>query len=224
LRHQNVFLLFCAISSCLSVAASASAGQAINIQFGPSSVTATGITPNGSAVFYSVGYTYTGYGAVLKKRAQVVTDTAGTGSVVLPLTTSIEKQSRWIVADLQTGEYAVADAYGDSVIAPKHARVLGRGSSGNIDHVLSEGWTADVLYVHPGKGAWTCDAIDGGRGDEDGEANFQSSVDLTRCESLIGNSGPFNAVVPGGLLFVIDEMDMTLFAERITTELLAGAR
>ena len=80
-----------------------------------------------------------------------------------------------------------------------------------------------LLYVHPGLGAWTWYATDGGRTDLDG-SNGSTLVALTDGKALGAAGNVPKSFAPGGILVAIDYVHLDVIVTRVDDALVGGAR
>ena len=197
---------------------------AVTATFAGNTITAAGITPGKSAVFFGITFFGPNDTRQLVRWKQIVTDDDGDGTVALssgdvPLTSSL-----WVVADLASGRFAVGGPPSSAFNPAAAPRQLLRQSlaSGPIDRLTFDHPLLDMLYVDPGHGAWVWYARDGGYGDKDG-ANGLATVDLADGQPLSGSGPPPTQFSSGGVLIAIDWYQRAILATPIAPNDLAGA-
>src|SRR5256885_111906 len=99
---------------------------------------------------------------------------------------------------------------------------LRKGPSAAIDTVSFNHSYLDLLYVHPGLGAWTWSSM-GGLHPDRGDKYGSTVVALTDAKPL-GSSGPQpSGFVPGGILVAVDVTRMEIAVVRLDGAMIGGA-
>lgn len=102
-----------------------------SLTFEPAAVVASGVTPKGKVVWFSVAREIADFAATVVRRDQVVEDEDGDGKVRLEIGTPIPLQSVWLAVDLASGAFAVAVPEGSlAAELPLAARNRDRGGAG----------------------------------------------------------------------------------------------
>jgi hypothetical protein len=189
----------------------------------PTAVTASGVTPGADVVFFGVGLEPKVYSVSVHRWAGVVTDTGRTGTVSFALDAPVSWNVVWVVADLQSGHYAVMSTPGFSTVTPFSPRFrLRRGSLGPVSRMSYSRSSVECLYVQTG-GAWTLRAEDGTDSDADGTADGETTIDLLHGTQLLAGSQIPRLFSPAGTLFVVDTSRLDLLTVAIDAPLIAGA-
>jgi len=203
----------------------AAGNQAISIALGARSVTATGLSPGTTAVLFAVGQQPIPDAYMNRvQRWAVVADADRSGKVVFELSDDVPTIAIWVVADTRNGEIGIStgDRFGIRPVPILRNTLRRSTASGDIDRFSFDRSYLALLYVHPGKGAWTWSAMDGGAGDTDG-SNGSSTIDFAKARPLIAKSNA-PQIVPGGLLVAIDYMNMEVAVIRVDATTIGGAR
>lgn len=177
----------------------------------PQAVTASGITPKGRVVWFSVAREISQRAATVVPRILLATDDDGDGKVRLELAKDVPLQSIWFAVDLETGQAAVTAPEGfDLQEADFPARAIPAALNG-LD--LDRRFLYAVL-IRPGAGAWMLRAGDGGASDDDGEPDGTLRARLASFRG-IGETplSPPTRITARDLLLVIDpnRMDFLRF-------------
>jgi hypothetical protein len=191
----------------------------------PLRISVTGVTPGADVLFFGMGFEPKKNIEVILHRWSAVAAAQNDGTAAYALTDKVTWNALWIVADLRTGQYAIASTPGFQLARAFYpARELKRDPSGTINRFLYGRRSADFVYVAAG-GAWTHRVHDGESTDADGQNDDRISLNLSQLRR-IGGSGPETplAFTPGGTLFVIDPARLDLLELRIDASLLAGVR
>lgn len=219
-RRVLLFLLFLQLPLLPCWAQS---GPGITLTFGTNNVTATGITPGKSAVFFASGLASDGAQQRVVRWAQVVSDDDRDGRVTLTTADPIPDVTIWVVADLTNGQFGVG---APSRFVPRVTRLVPgafRRSNGSaavtlfgFDHPV-----LDLLYVHPGTGVWSWNAVDGGLLDRDA-ANGVTLISVADAKPLGGTGGKPSEFTPGGVLVAIDWYNMEVVSVHLDAAMLGG--
>lgn len=194
------------------------------IEFQGHVVHATSLTPGAQVLLFGVARDHDGFGAVIRRWTEVLTDTDGDGQVELDLGFNVPFQSIFAAIDLRDGHYSVASPSGFGAIPPKRAKTLRRGPKALVDRMSSPGPMADVVYVQPGSGAWKVQLSDGVTTDRDGVADGATMFALSDFSPLLPGLDVPQEFAPGGILIVIDAYDMDLYAQRLDGAVLGGVQ
>src|SRR5258706_7232233 len=110
LRRFSGIVSCCSLLLLLLVASGAYAAQPpdIVVTFGPTTVTATGITPGKAALFFATGRQKNGYDQTLIRYAHTVTDDDHDGAVTFELGKPVPAMTVWVVVDITNGHYTLA--------------------------------------------------------------------------------------------------------------------
>jgi len=193
------------------------------ITFGETSVSASGITPGKSAVFFAVGRQANGYDQSLIRWTYVVNADSKDGTVTLDLKRSIPTMTVWAVVDLTDGRFSIALPHGFYARQmPFTARVFRRSTAGaSLDQIGFDHPVIEVLYVQPGGGAWRWSAQDGRGMDKDGP-NGVTLIAIGEGAAVDGKGATARELLPGGTLIAVDWYKMQYFAAHLDAAILAG--
>ncbi len=126
----------------------------INITFSNASVTASGITPGGTALVFGLSRQQED-GWVDNARIQrVLTDTERTGTVTVNLDHDLVQSAVWVAMDLADGRMEISTPNGSHFRAVTFPGGLEDGTSGKNERLVSGRSFIDVIWVRPGTGAW----------------------------------------------------------------------
>jgi hypothetical protein len=184
------------------------------LTFEDQAAVATGVTPKGQVVWFSVAKQIEGYMAHFVRREEILPDTDGDGVVRFELDQPVPLQSIWVAVDLATGEAAVATPEGYPLREASAAPGRG-GEPGRPDWVEEGREILEILVVRPGKGAWGLTVGDGGENDDDGRGDGRITAALARLRALGAGSGPPERFDPKDLVFAVDLDRMEILQERI---------
>ena len=102
-----------------------------------------------------------------------------------------------------------AAAHAEATSSRGNDFAIGRSAiRGNSDQFSFDRSFLDLLYVHPGEGAWVWHAVDGAQGDEDGP-NGVTTIDISKGAHLLGAAPP-KVFSPGGTLVAVDFEDLAV--------------
>lgn len=210
--------LFIAIATVAAAAAPPENSPAI--AFDGQHITVSGVTPGSDVVVFALALDPDGFESTVVRWAEIVSDTARTGSVVFDARRDIPRKSIWTAVDLSNGQYAMAAPPGHPLRKrPWPTKPFHADSAGHIDEFRADAPFVDMLYVHPGRGAWVHRAHDGDTTDADGKPNGLTTLHLSTARSLNAlPNGP--ELLPGGVLIVIDFYHLNVAAARLDGALL----
>ena len=197
--------------------------QAPRITFSAQSITASGIVPGGRAVFYGVGIAAQGYDLKIMRFQRIVSDASRSGVVMFDLGQAVPVNVIWAIVDLTDGKYAVS-RLGGPVAETKLPPNAFRRAGAQIDTFAFDHPVLDLLYVHPGQGAWTWSTAEGAIADRD-KTGARTSINLADGHSLDDNPNlkPI-AFVPGGVVVAIDWYKMQVVSVRLDANALGGGQ
>ncbi len=207
----------------LSLLAQGQAG--ITLTFGAKSVTADGVTRGKSAVFFASGLAPDDEQQRVVRYQRVVSDDDGDGRVTLTLDEPVSTVTIWAVVDMADGRFVIASpkrSYA-KVVKPIPPGAFRRSEhSAVVDRLGLEHPVVDVLYVHPGLGAWTWIAADGRGLDPADGVTLIGTGDAKSIGDPHGKSlGEF---APGGIVVAVDWYHMEVIAARLDGALLGGGK
>ncbi len=182
------------------------------ISFDSGGVTATGVTPKGRIVWFSVAREFSRHALTIVARQEIVADEDGDGAVRFKLEGEVPEQSYWFAVDLESGAYAVAAPAGYEL---RRADLPERALPAELAHFELDRPFVYAVLVRPKVGAWRLRAGDGGEADEDGAPDGTLRARLQALESLGESPPPPEKLAPGDLLLVVDPNEM----EILTAEL-----
>lgn len=192
------------------------AQPAPSLAFEPAAVVASGVTPRGKVVWFSVARETADYAATLVRRDKVLEDEDGDGKVRLDVGRPVPVQSVWIAVDLASGTYAVAAPEGSSAAElPMPGRNPGRGEAGRPDWVEVDRAFLEIAVVRPGAGAWALTLGDGGGSDEDGATDGSITASLARMRSLGDSPAAPDRFSPRDVVAVVDPNRMQYYVETL---------
>jgi hypothetical protein len=195
------------------------------VTFSGNRITASGITRGKEAVFFGIGFSASDGTSQLIRWKVVVSDDDRDGTVSLDIGTIPVTGTVWAVVDLTNAHYAIAAAPNSSYsIArmPQHPFRHGK-ASGQIDQFIFDHPLLEILYVHPGLGAWVWSGRNGTT--DDGVTAIGMMVaSLADAKPIAaGREKPPNAFVPGGVIIAIDWYKVEVLALHVSEATLAGA-
>ncbi len=217
----NRFLLFTLF--LLTAAVPAAAQNALSVKLGKTTVEVTGLEPGSTAIVFGATRQpiADAYMDRIERWEATVDDIRRDGTATFDLGKDIPAASVWAVVDARNGHY-VTVARGGAEVAPMRANPLRKGGA-DVDRFAFDRRYLLLLYVHPGLGAWTWYATDGGRTDLDG-SNGSTLVALTDGKALGAAGNVPKSFAPGGILVAIDYVHLDVIVTRVDDALVGGAR
>jgi hypothetical protein len=195
------------------------------VTFSGSRVTASGITRGKEAVFFGIGFSASDGTSQLIRWKVVVSDDDRDGTVSLDVGTIPLTGTVWAVVDLTNAQYAVAAAPNTSygiARTPQHPLRHGKGSA-QIDQFVFDHPLLEMLYVHPGLGAWVWSGRNGAT-DDATTAIGMTVASLADAKPIAaGREKAPKAFVPGGVIIAIDWYKVEVLALHVSEATLAGA-
>ncbi len=197
----------CSLLLLLLVASGAQADPPpdIVVTFGPTTVTATGITPGKAALFFATGRQKNGYDQTLIRYAHTVTDDDHDGAVTFDLGKPVPAMTVWVVVDINNGHYTLATpvvAIAEEVALPGNAFRRAHGGAA-VDGFGYDHPTLELLYIHPGHGLWTWSAADGRALDRDGP-NGVTLINAADGKKVGGTTEDATEFALGGMMVAVD--------------------
>jgi hypothetical protein len=224
MRRPSFVALLAAMLSLQALPCLAQGNSGVTLTFSANAVTAAGITPGKSAVFFASGLMPDGAQQGVVRWSQIVSDDDRDGRVTLTMTNRIPSVTIWAVVDLTNGQFGVGSPGG---FAPRVTRLVPgafrrSGGSAAVDLFGFDHPVLDLLYVFPGKGAWTWNAVDGRAPfDRDG-ANGVTLVSVADAKPLGDANGKPSEFAAGGVLIAIDWYHMEVVTVRVDAAVLGG--
>jgi hypothetical protein len=182
---RRAFVVFFILS--FAFVTSGHAAIAPRISFEKEAVIASGVTPGGEVVWFSVAREISLHTATIVPRQQIVKDTARAGIVRLELDREIPFQSIWVAIDLTTGALDVAVPQGYPLRRFEiPASNLRHDESGDDWIESTRGYVA-LMLVRPENGAWWSLVGDGGIDDDDGVYDGRLVASLPELREVEGS-------------------------------------
>ena len=183
------------------------------VSFEAEAVVATGITPKGQAVWFSVAREISRRSTNVVPRHQVAADEDGDGTVRLELGQEVPLRSIWFAVDLATGETGVATPEGFPLL---EMVVPGRAIPAALNRLDLERRLVHLVLIRPGVGAWHLRIGDGGASDDDGEPDGTLRAALDSLAPVAENGPPPpDRFSPKDVLLVIDPERMESAAVQV---------
>lgn len=225
LRRSTLYTAAAIVIVLAAAEARAAANDKIVITIGAKSVTATGISPGSTAVFFGAAKVPMPGAYMDRPRHWTISvdDSDHDGTVTFSLNEDVPPASLWAVVDLRNAQYAIANGPRMGLRPLILGNPLRKSKGGTVDHFSLNRSYADFLYVKPGLGAFTWTAMDGSTADDDGP-NGGIAVALQQGKSLGGDAQKPINITPGGVLIVLDWTTFEIGAVEIDEALLGGAR
>lgn len=185
----------------LAIAAPALAAPPI-LTFEPQAVAASGITPKGRVVWFSVAREISRRASSIVPHIEQAADDDGDGQVRFDLGQDVPVRSIWFAVDLETGEAGVATPEDFPLL---EAELPARAIPAALNRLDLERQFVYLVLVRPGVGAWKLRVGDGGASDEDGEPDGTLRAALASLEGIGPSPAPPpERFSPKDLLLVID--------------------
>lgn len=202
-----------AVGLALLVLAPSAAAAPPEVSFEPEAVVARGITPRAQVVWFSVAREISRRSTNVVPRQEIATDEDGDGTVRLELGQAVPLRSIWFLADLATGETAVATPEGFPLL---ELDLPGNAIPAALNRLDLERRFAHLVLVRPGVGAWQLRVGDGGESDEDGDPDGTLRAALSSLAPVQeGGPPPPERFSPRDVLLVIDPERMESATVRI---------
>ncbi len=184
------------------------------VSFEAHSVAASGVTPRGKVVWFSIAREIDRQSARIVPRIELATDDDGDGEVRFDLAREVPARSIWFAVDLATGEAGVATP---DELGLQEVELPARAIPAALNRLDLDRRFVYIVLVRPGVGAWTLRVGDGGAADDDGQPDGNLRAALARLEGIGPSPLPPPArVLPRDLVLIIDpnRMDFMRFQVR----------
>ena len=215
MRRLYLPLLLCVPIMAFGQSRSDASGAA-RVNFTEKSVVASGFSPDSTVIFFGVGLEPNGYDATVREWSQAV-QAGHDGTAEFVDQKAIPLKSVWVAVSTRDAQYAIAAPPGCPLrIVQAAPRPLHRSTNGNIDLFGHPHPSVNLLYVHPGLGAWAGFAFDGAKpSDADGTPNGIATIRLSNLTPVRGATPPPIEFVPGGVLFALDYHTVDIAVVRV---------
>lgn len=194
------------------------------VGFEPSALTVDGAPPEGSVVLFGFGRTREAYVTELRRFDALLTaDAEGAARYALPEGAAVPQRSVWVVVDLGTGAYTVAEPEDTGGLDIPRIDFPARGLGANLRFLRTEGRYLDVLLVRPASGpegeeaagVWGLRTGDGGERDADGVQDGGIDLDVATLTALADSGPPPERLRPKDVLVGVNPETFELFATRL---------
>jgi hypothetical protein len=212
-------------ASIICFADRAAAAPDLTVTLSQRTITVSGLAPGGSAVFFGIAQVPIPHAFMnrLKRWAVIVDVTGHDGTATLDLKDDVPPKSVWAVVDLQNAHYGIVSGTGVGLREIEIANPLRKGPSSAVDTFSFDHGYLDLLYIHPGVGAWTWSALGGVNtgADQLKGSTLVALADAKPLGSLLSKPAIF---APGGILVAVDFTRLEIAVVRIDSALIGGAR
>lgn len=194
----------CAVGVLVLVASPTRAAEPTGptIAFDGKSLSATGITPGGRAVWFGVGRDFSGDALDIRTLHEHVVDGGKDGELQLALDYEVPAQSIWLVADVETGAYAIG-APGE--YQPSEVTFPARAVAATRRHLELERYSVEAILLRPGVGAYFGRFDDGSmEGDDDQLSDGRVRALLSALEPLGASPPAPEKLSPKDVLLLLD--------------------
>jgi hypothetical protein len=197
----------------------------LSIAVAQHSITVSGLTPGSAALFFGVAQVPIPHAYMnrVQRWAITVDDINHTGTVTLDLPQEVPRASVWAVVDLRNAHYATASSPGGSLRETTLDNPLRKGPSLSAERFAFDHGYLELLYVHPGTGAWTWSAIAGTTADNRGPTG-STVVSLADGKAIGTPSSKPLSFLPGGILVAVDFTRLEIAVVSVDEQLIRGAR
>ena len=184
----------------------------LNVEFGPRSLTFTGVTPGGTLIVFGVArepLNTTPITPAIVVRAETLIDVDRDGIVRLDLAVSVPRQGMWAIVDLANGAHAAFSTPGyEPRLIQVNDELLRHDNAGQLKKLEWPFGEIDVLVARPGEGAWRFYASKSSALDENRGGSHTLRVDLGTM-TAIGSSpeGP-GKFRKGDIVAIFDRGEM----------------
>ena len=225
MNRRTVPLIMVLLTLAVVQRLSAANDQPLSITFTKQTITASGLSPGSTAVFFGVAKVPIphAYMSHIQRWAVTVDDAGHTGTVTLDLQQDVPPTSVWAVVDLRNAHYGVINGPGMGLREISLDNPLRKGPSQTADHFSFTHGYLDLLYVHPGTGAWTWSAVGGSTADNRGP-NGSTVVSLADGKPVGQAAQKPPSFLPGGILVAVDFIRIEIAVVRLDQQLIGGAQ
>lgn len=185
-------------------------GQPPTVAFGATTVTISNVVPNGRVAIFAVAREPHRYYSKITRRAEILTDSSGSGQVVLTIPTGVPNRAIWGIVDLTTGRYVVQPTSGYEN-TPKEITddILKNDNNGQLRKLEMPFSEVNVCWIRPGAGAWWGQAGKDSEIDENKGQPYGIRLDIRHMLPVGNTSATPNNFRKGDILVFIDPRWMT---------------
>jgi hypothetical protein len=190
----------------LTAAGAAPLPAELSVAVEGAAVVVSGLAPGGQVALLGAQRTDFAYHSRTETRRSLETDADQDGVVRREFEQAVPWKSVWLAVALGTGAWAAAVPAGfpqaEFPLAASQVTAEPGGASERL-HLAER--RVEVLHLRPGVGAWAGSAVEGGRGDADGESDGELEVDLAGLAALAEPGPPApGSLAPGDVVVVVN--------------------
>ena len=196
----------------------------IAISFSGHTITATGISPGSTAVFFGVAHVPIpgAYMHRVVRWALTADDVTHNGVATIDIGQDVPRVSVWAAVDLRDARYATASGPNVGIRAVPLTNPLKRSKSSDVDSFAFNHAYMNLLYVHPGLGAWSWTA-EGGKPPNESVYVGTTQVSLATATPVGTPHHTPDKIVPGGVFIAVDSTYLQIAIVPVTEALVGGA-
>jgi hypothetical protein len=214
MTRRTTGALFGAALIVLGLAARAEAADLLQVTADATTITATGVTPGATVVFFSVSREVHEYTPLLRRADGIVADTAKNGRVSFRPPNGLPPRCIVAAVELESGRFAIGSRpeIAPQLIADVPGNGFGRGVAGELTRLRRKGDFYEILVVRPGTGAWSLTVGDGGPSDADRASDHAVTLDVDRLMPLAGTAAPpLRQFRPGDVVIGVETRQFACF-------------
>jgi len=209
-------VLLCSVSTV----AQNNKGPALTIE--KNRLVASNFSRGSIVIVFSVASEGEGYYSTTRPRVMRLPDADNDGTIVFNHPDPFPLRSVWIAVDERNGDFALASPEGYTPVVARAPSL--RKHDAVVDEIDWPSHAAYLLYIHPGKGAWTGFSSDATPASHN-PGDYLSSLTLTQLHPLLkGNTDKPSQITPGGTLFLVDAYDLRMSAVKVDGAMIGGAK
>ena len=186
------------------------------VRFDGRAVIAERITPGASTTWLAVVHEPQPYHVRVREYAKVVVDDDRDGIVRFELPATVAPESRWVVVDMASGEWASAEpGNGRTRMKPLSPPVIVRRGNGSAAALRQQNEYTKFWLIRPDHGAWVRTVEDGAGGDDDAAADGNTTARLEALTPVAGGPPPPDDFQRGDILIVVSPFDLKWFEMKV---------
>jgi hypothetical protein len=205
------------LTMTFTFSAAAAKPPGVTVNFSGRTITASGLTAGGQAIFFAEAQEPGEYTMMTYSHYERFADVDASGSAHVDISTDVVPTSIWAVVDITSGEYTVtAPPGGATKSRPIHGGLLRKGAGGEITGLDFPFAMASILVVRPGVGAFDASAAEQGAADEKGHGRGKIITPIPELKPVRdANLKPITTLQGGDVVVIIEPQYLFFYATRV---------
>jgi hypothetical protein len=189
----------------------------LTLTFSGKTITASGLTPRGEAIFFAEAQEEGEYTMLTYSHYERFAAADASGTAHIDIDADIVPTSIWAVVDTTSGAYSVtAPPGGARKSKPIHGGLLRRSAGGDITGLDFPFAMGSILMVRPGVGVWHASAAEEGAADEKGHGRGKIITPIPELKPIRGaNLTPITTLQGGDVVVIIEPQYLYFYATQV---------